>query len=101
MTELDSHGISYTTILSAMPRSAACFWIGLIASSRQNRGNRGRLDHRTGDVDLLRGRQALHPGCDIHGLAEIILPLVEHDGETRAFVNADLDDEILGAARQR
>ena len=26
------YGISYTTILSAMPRSAACFWIGLIAS---------------------------------------------------------------------
>jgi hypothetical protein len=26
------HGISYTTILSAMPRNAACFWIGLIAS---------------------------------------------------------------------
>jgi hypothetical protein len=26
------HRISYTTILSAMPRSAACFWIGLIAS---------------------------------------------------------------------
>ncbi|MFK4511635.1 hypothetical protein IQ17_01913 [Bradyrhizobium daqingense] len=25
------HGISYTTILSAMPRKAACFWIGLIA----------------------------------------------------------------------
>jgi hypothetical protein len=25
------HGISYTTILSAMPRSAACFWIGLIS----------------------------------------------------------------------
>jgi len=24
-------GISYTTILSAMPRSAACFWIGVIA----------------------------------------------------------------------
>ena len=28
----DRHGISYTSILSAMPRSAACFWIGLIAS---------------------------------------------------------------------
>ena len=30
--ESDFQGISYTTILSAMPRSAACFWIGLIAS---------------------------------------------------------------------
>ena len=29
--ESSSHGISYTTILSAMPRSAASFWIGLIA----------------------------------------------------------------------
>jgi hypothetical protein len=28
----ESYGISYTTILSAMPRSAASFWIGLIAS---------------------------------------------------------------------
>jgi hypothetical protein len=27
-----TYGISYTTILSAMPRSAACFWIGLIDS---------------------------------------------------------------------
>jgi hypothetical protein len=27
----DCQGISYTTILSAMPRSAASFWIGLIA----------------------------------------------------------------------
>ena len=26
-----AHGISYTTILSAMPRRAACFWIGLIS----------------------------------------------------------------------
>src|SRR6185437_498692 len=25
-------GISYTTILSAMPRKAACFWIGVIAA---------------------------------------------------------------------
>ena len=51
-------------------------------------------------MDFLRGRQALYPCCDIHGLAEIILPLVEHDRETRAFVNADLDDQVLGAARQ-
>jgi hypothetical protein len=28
----EPYGISYTTILSAMPRSAASFWIGLIAS---------------------------------------------------------------------
>ncbi len=28
----NNYGISYTTILSAMPRSAASFWIGLIAS---------------------------------------------------------------------
>ena len=26
-----NYGISYTTILSAMPRRAACFWIGLIS----------------------------------------------------------------------
>ena len=58
----------------------------------------GALDDRPGDVDFLRGRQALHPGCDIDGLAEIILPLVQHDGEARPFMNADLDHQILGAA---
>ena len=81
-----------------MPRSAACFWIGLIASLLQDRGHRGRVDHRPGDVDLLRGRQALNPRRDVDGLAEIILPLVEHHRETRPFVNADLDHEIVGAA---
>jgi len=29
------------------------------------------------------------------GLAEIVLPLVEHHREARAFVNADLDDQIF------
>src|SRR5258708_2042614 len=66
---------------------------------RQDRGQRRRIDDRAGDVDLLRGRQALHPGCDIDGLAEIILPLVEHHRQARALVDSDLDDQILGAAR--
>src|ERR1700694_2886474 len=52
----------------------------------QDGGHRGSVDHRPRDVDRLRGRQALNPGCDIDGLAEIILTLVEHDGEARAFM---------------
>src|SRR5258706_13611768 len=64
----------------------------------QDGGDRRRLDHRPGDVNLLRGRQALNPCRDIDGLAEIILPLVEHDGETRTLMNPDLDHEIAGAA---
>src|SRR5581483_12211613 len=65
---------------------------------RQNGGDFGSLDHRRSDVDFLRGRQALHPRGDVHGLAEIILPLVEHDGETRALMDADLDHEVVAAA---
>src|SRR5713101_9340588 len=55
----------------------------------QDGGDRRRLDHGPGDVNLLRGRQALNPCGDIDGLAEIILPLVEHDGKTRTFMNPD------------
>src|SRR5439155_998382 len=62
-------------------------------------GDLGRVDHGRGDVDLLRGREALHAGGDVDGLAEIILSLVEHDGETRPLVNAGLDHEVLAAAR--
>src|SRR5260370_40044523 len=53
-------------------------------------GYRGSVDHRPGDVDRLRGRQALNPCSDIDGLAEIILALVEHDGKARTFMDADL-----------
>ena len=84
-----------------MPRSAASFWIGLIASFSRIAATAGEFDHRAGDVDLLRGRQALHAGGDIDGLAEIILPLVEHHRQAWAFVDADLDDQILGAALRR
>jgi len=39
--------------LVAMPRSAACFWIGLIASLSRIVAT-GRIDHRPVDMDLLR-----------------------------------------------
>src|SRR5450631_699380 len=64
----------------------------------QDGGYRGRVDHRPRDVDRVRGRQALDPCRDVDGLAEIILPLVEHDREARTFMDADLDHEVLGSA---
>src|SRR5215475_2735753 len=66
--------------------------------SLQNGGDCRRIDHRCRDVNLLRGRQALDARSDIDGLSEIILPLIEHHGETRPLVNTDLDNEILAAA---
>src|SRR5580704_2034903 len=57
-------------------------------------GNARRIDHRASDMDRLRGRQALHPGCDVDSLAEIILPFVEHDREAGTLMDADLDHEI-------
>src|SRR2546421_10584740 len=55
----------------------------------------GSFDHRPGDVDFLRDRQALNPRGNVDGLAEIILPLVEHHGEARTFMDADLDHQII------
>ena len=46
----------------------------------------------------MRRREALHARSDIDGLAEIILPFVEHDGQAWAFMDADLDHEIVAAA---
>src|SRR5262245_61802015 len=59
-------------------------------------GDFGRADHRLGDVDLLVGRQALHPRRDIHGLAEIVLALVEHDRKTRDRKSTRLNSSHLG-----
>src|SRR6516165_6661831 len=64
----------------------------------QDRDHPGGFDHRCGDMDLLRRRQALHPRGDVDVLAEIILPFVEHDRKTWAFMDADLDDQVLAAA---
>src|SRR6185436_2505103 len=64
----------------------------------QNGGDRRGIDHRRSDVDLLRGRQALHACSDIDGLAEVILPLVQHYREAWALMAADLDHQILLAA---
>src|SRR5258708_19628191 len=43
---------------------------------RQDRGHRRRIDHRARYVDLLRGRQALHPSSPTAALPQLILPLV-------------------------
>src|ERR1043166_22641 len=64
----------------------------------QNGGDAGRLDGGRGDVNLLRRRQALHARGDVDGLAEIVLPLVQHHRKAGAFMYPDLDDQILLAA---
>src|SRR5882724_13555114 len=81
-----------------MPRSAACFWMGVIASLSRMAATAGGVDHRPRDVDGLRSRQALNPCSYVNGLTEIVLPLVEHDREARTFMDADLDHEIAGPA---
>ena len=41
----------------------------------------------------------LHAGGDVHGLAEIVLTFVEHHGQARALVDADLQEEVLAFTR--
>src|SRR5260370_41992704 len=60
-------------------------------------GYRGGVDHRPGNVDRLRRRQALNPCGDIDVLAEIILALVEHGGKARTVMDADLDHQSVPA----
>src|ERR1700731_4749043 len=64
----------------------------------ENGGHLGRVDHRPRNMHRLRGRQALHACGDVDGLPEIILALIEHDGEARALMDADLDHQIVSAA---
>src|SRR6516165_3943597 len=96
-TRPNLHGISYTVVSSAMPRSAArridaqtlilkdfcCVWI---------------FYHRLGREDCARGSKALDPGGDVHSLPEIVLAVVEAHGETRSLVYADFEEKVLVAA---
>ena len=49
--------------------------------------------------DRLRQGQVLHAGGDVHGLPEIVLTFVEHHGQARALVDADLQEEVLAFTR--
>src|SRR5664279_1858381 len=61
----------------------------------EQRGRRLVLDHRLGGVNRTVDRQVLHARGDVDGLSEIILPIVEIYGEAGAFVDADLEEEVL------
>src|SRR5215472_18697354 len=58
---------------------------GEAAGLEQGRGF-GILDHLLGHQDRARGRERLHPRGDVDGLAEIILAVVERDGEAGSLM---------------
>src|ERR1700722_12044957 len=55
------------------------------------------FDYWAGGADRLRRREPLHARGDIDGLAEEILAIVEHDRETRPFVDADFQQQVFAA----
>ena len=58
---------------------------------RQQRLDPRIVPHLLGHADLLRVGHRLHPGGDVHRLAEIVELVVEGDGDRRAVVDADLE----------
>src|SRR5579859_4068422 len=52
-------------------------------------------DDRAARDDRARGGEPLDAGRDVDGLAEIVLTVVEHDGQARTFMDADLEEKIL------
>ena len=56
------------------------------------------LDHRAGREDGARGGEPLHARGDVHGLAEVVLALVERDREAGPLVDADLEQQVLAVA---
>ena len=51
------------------------------------------VDDRPGRQDRTRVGQTLHARRDIDGTAEIVLAVVENDGEARPLVDADLEQQ--------
>ena len=64
---------------------------------RKQRGRCLIFDHRLGGIDRAIYGKVLHARGDVHRLAEIVLPVVEIDRETRALVDADLEQQVLVA----
>ena len=81
-----------------MPRSAACCIVGcrpdfsriFAAFGSSTTGLVAKIARDDGE--------ALHARGDVHGLAEIVLPVVQRDREARPLVDADLEQQILVAA---
>src|SRR5580698_70807 len=55
------------------------------------------VDHRLGGEHGVRDREPLHPGGDVDRLAEIIEPVIEHDGKARTLMDADFENEVFAA----
>jgi hypothetical protein len=51
--------------------------------------------HVAGEADLVALGEALHPRRDIDGLAEIVEPVVEGDGDRDAAMDPGLEDQLL------
>ena len=81
-----------------MPRSVALCDIGVSPLRFQHAGGARVLHDRAGGEDLARCGEALHARGDVHRLPEIILPLVQRDGDARPLVDADLQQQVLAAA---
>src|SRR4051812_25551310 len=58
-------------------------------------------DHLPSRVDRARGSEALYTRGDVHGLAKIILTIVEYDRQARALMNADFENEIVSQVIDR
>ena len=55
---------------------------------------------RVGGVDALRPSQSLHSRCDVHGLPEVVQPVVERHRQARALVQSDLQDQVVTIVRR-
>src|SRR6266478_2486254 len=66
------------------------------AGPKDRRGLR-MADDRLGREDRARRGKPLHPRGDVHGLPEIVLAVVERDGEARPLVNAYLEQQVAVA----
>jgi hypothetical protein len=71
----------------------------LLAVAAEHLGALGIVDHRRRRQDRTRLGKALHARGDVHGLPEIVLPLVEVHRQARPFMDADLEQQILAAVR--
>ncbi|MCY1515787.1 hypothetical protein D9M68_503890 [compost metagenome] len=67
------------------------------AAVAEQAGGARVVEHGAGGEDLARTREMLDARSDVDRLAEIILALVEVDGDARPLVDADFQQQILGA----
>ena len=78
-----------------MPRSAARCGIGVRPLRSRSRDDSAfSITAPVAKIEREIG-EALHARGDVHRLPEIVLPLVQHDGEARPLVDADLEQQVL------